>query len=569
MKPELPNLETVLLLLMSGALFVASPSGVHLRLLNSVCPSQPWEKHTNGIFQVMVLYGAALLALAILSYGCSLQGITLRALVIRHSKEALSALREDVIPSIQRCFLSRSETIWLLLVLVIGAGLRGYFLAQPMRYDEAYTFMNFANRGFLDLFYYPNPNNHVLNTILVKASTLIWGAHPASIRLPAFLAGIALIPLTFCLCRKLRQSGVFAAIAVSVFPYLVSYSTNARGYTLLILMTLALGFVGAETTKKPSVGGAALLSAVAALGMMITPSMLFPVAGIYCWLACLLSIKGYTLRTILLEAAIPCAMMTVVFTMVLYTPVILVSDGVESIVANRFVQSQPWPEFLGQLGPHLRSIGDFVRDVPGVVLLMSMALVIVGIYGSARRRDWPTLLLLPSILFGSVLVFLVLHRIPFARTWIYVIPFILLTADSGFTWILERTSHRIRSSVVVVVVIIGAVLAVSLIATNAIAGYPDTGTFPEAPIVAGYLKPIMTSNDMVEVRVPADWPTYFYLWYYGVTEPYAEKNAVSGATFFVVKKSRYSLQDMTERPVVKLLDFGDMALYEAVDPEDQ
>jgi hypothetical protein len=567
MKPKSPDLETVLLLLLSVALLVASPSSISLRMLNLAYSSEAWERHTDGFSQVMVLYSVALLTLAVVSYACSMRGLTLTSPITRHAKEALSILREAVIPAVQHCFVSRSDTAWLLLALVIAVAVRGYFLAQPMRYDESVTFLDFANKGLLDLFYYPYPNNHVLHTILVRASTLIWGAHPASIRLPALWAGIGLIPLIFCLCRRLGQSGVFAIIAAAVFPYLISYSTNARGYTLLVFLTLLLAFVGVEVARKPSLGGAAVVSSVAALGIMTMPTMLFPIAGLYGWLACLLLVKGHTPRSMLLGFVIPCILMTVAFTLVLYTPVILVSDGLQSIVANRFVQPQTWREFLGQLYPHVQSLGEYSRDIPWPVLLLGIALVIVGLYRSIRRRDWPTLLILPSILLGSVFVLLLQRRIPFARTWIYVVPFILLIADSGFTWIGARISHTMHALVTTAIYVGAAVAAIGLISSGAIASYPDTGSFPEARIVAGYLKPIMTSDDTVEAQVPADWPTYFYLWYYGATAHYLERDPGAGRTFLVVKKSRYSIEDMTQKPVVKLLDVGDMALYQAVDQD--
>jgi hypothetical protein len=198
-----------------------------------------------------------------------------------------------------------------------------------------------------------------------------------------------------------------------------------------------------------------------------------------------------------------------------------------------------------------------------------MILVIIGIYGSAKRRDWSILLVLPSILAASAIVFLIKHIIPFPRTWIYIIPFIFLVADAGFTYITENVSHRIRSLSKVAAFVAGTAIAVPLICMNEITNYPDTGTFSEAQIVAKYLKPIMTTNDTIGVRVPADWPTYFYLWYYGVPELKAERNPETQKVFLVVKKSSYSIMDMTDKPFVNLLILGDMALYQVVGIEEQ
>jgi hypothetical protein len=66
----------------------------------------------------------------------------------------------------------------------------------------------------------------------------------------------------------------------------------------------------------------------------------------------------------------------------------------------------------------------------------------------------------------------------------------------------------------VVFVTLRRVYALSLIASNAIAKYPDTGAFPEAPRIADSLEALMKEGDKVYASVPADYPTYYYLWYH-------------------------------------------------------
>jgi hypothetical protein len=76
----------------------------------------------------------------------------------------------------------------------------------------------------------------------------------------------------------------------------------------------------------------------------------------------------------------------------------------------------------------------------------------------------------------------------------------------------------------------------------------------------------MNSNDLVIEKNPTTNLTLFYLLYYDGNEHNNQnKNIEPRKTFFVVKKSRYSIKDLTGGPVIKLLDFGDMALYQAVD----
>jgi hypothetical protein len=569
--PKKKHLESVLFLIGSCGLFIIGFTDLHLRILNNTVASQAWENYIDGLDLLFVLYGAILLIFAAISFVYSLHQSTLTAQVIWHSKNAYITFSKEIVPSIQSCFNQKLETFWLLLALIIGSVISGYFLDQPMRYDESYTFLNFIDNGFSRLFYYPLPNNHVLYTILAKASTLVWGKSPVSIRLPAFLIEIFSILLLFCLCHRFNTSGILASISFAVFPFLILFSTNGRGYTLLIFFSLALTYVGTHSIdKKPSVTQALLLSIIAALGMFTMPSMLFPIAGILSWVTCILLMKGHPIRIILSEFVLPLFLMTILFTLILYTPVILISNGVETMIGNSTVQSQPWREFISTLFPHIQlTVGDFFRDIPAGVLSILIILWILGIFSLVQKHDWSTLLLLPLILLGSAIILFVQHRIPFTRTWIFIIPFILIYVDIGFTFVLKRFSYQIRKTIIIFCFAVGVIFAISLMSNNTITNYPDTGTFLEAQLVAKYLDSIMNTDDVVFARTPADWPTKFYLWYYNVEKQSLGKNIEPGETFFVVKKSRYSITDMTDKPVKKLLEVNDMALYQSLADDDK
>ncbi len=74
MKLKVPNLETIILLVMSSGFFAISPPGIQLKLLNLAYHSPAWEKHSDGFFQVLVFYGIVLLILAIMSYLFFIEG---------------------------------------------------------------------------------------------------------------------------------------------------------------------------------------------------------------------------------------------------------------------------------------------------------------------------------------------------------------------------------------------------------------------------------------------------------------------------------------------------------------
>jgi hypothetical protein len=376
-----------------------------------------------------------------------------------------------------------------------------------------------------------------------------------------------------------ERSGVLASMAMAVAPYMVFYSVNGRGNSLLVLLTLALAFLGIHVAERPSLPGWALVSLIAALGMLTMPTMLFSIAGVYLWLVCLLLCQRRTFRAILRDFVIPCGIMTFVFTFILYIPSIVTSGGVGSIIANRSMEkrSLPWQEFFHHIVPHCKTvIGSFLGGIPRAVLLVGLILLIAGIFGAARRRNWALLLLFPSTVLGAAVVFLFKHAVPPVRIWIYFMPFGFVLADAGLTYLDEKLPRGLRS-----LVALGSFYAVSLMSTNVVKKGPSpqaqvvakyvkpllAGSFPEALFMAKYLKPLLGGNDVVRFRAPVAGPMRFYLWYYGI--PHAEKAAgPQGKEFFVVKKGKYTIGRLTEKPVIKVLDFGNAELYRLLRPEE-
>ena len=310
---------------------------------------------------------------------------------MRNLQHSVTDLWQEFLHAISDAFETRQDKIYLSITLIIGAITRGYFLSQPMRYDESFTFLNFVNKELPFLFFYPLPNNHVLHSILVKLSVLVWGAHPVTIRLPAFFAGLLTIPLTFLLCRIIagRKTGLVASMAVTVSPFLILYSTNARGYTLLVFLSLLLAILGIFFIQKPLLSRAIIISFLAALGMFTMPSMLFVIAGLYIWIGALLFIKERSLKIVLQKFFIPCGIFTAFFTIFLYLPVVRVSGGVTTIISNGAVTSQPWSDFLYGLFPHIQeTFSNFQRDIPTIIIYCGLFFLIVGLSVSIKEKNW-------------------------------------------------------------------------------------------------------------------------------------------------------------------------------------
>lgn len=116
--------------------------------------------------------------------------------------------------------------------------------------------VEFESARWRDAFFeYRRPTNHVFFSLLAKGSDTLYRAvarpelrfvSESVVRLPAYVAGIAAIGALGWLLWRLSVpwAGVFAAWILALHPWHLRYASEARGYSLLmLLLTLALGLL--------------------------------------------------------------------------------------------------------------------------------------------------------------------------------------------------------------------------------------------------------------------------------------------------------------------------------------
>jgi len=458
--------------------------------------------------QLSLVYGLAFGLLAIGSYLLARKGASLWSVVVGECKAA--AVQSRAAQEVR----AGADRLVLYAALLIGGGLRAFFLSQPMRYDESVTFLNFADGGFFKAFLYQSPNNHVLNSLLEKFSCMVAGSNPWAIRLPAFTAGMALIVATAAVCRRFSQGrgGSLAALGLAAMPFMVLFSTSGRGYALLALIVVLAIHCSLSSDGKQVSRRWGLAAVLSALGMLVMPSMLYAIAGICVWIFTSIVLETRSLKDAL-NFLIPYLATTAITTILLYTPVVLVSGGFAPVVSNRFIRPIEGNLFLAEMFPHIgQTVHDFLRDIPDAVVISVAFAAIAGIVMAIRDRNFALALLLPALLVGSMLLFVVKRSLPFTRTWIYLIPIALISADAAFTRLCRHLAPRTQKVVVSGICITSAALAFKLAASNAILAYPDTGIFPDAEAVAARLAPLISRGDVVCAEQPADVPIAYYLW---------------------------------------------------------
>ena len=128
----------------------------------------------------------------------------------------------------------------MLLCIILAVTLRVLGADQGLWLDEVVT-VSLAEKPLQDIVgSFSSPNNHILNTLMIKLCVLVFGEAEWVVRLPAVVFGILSIPALFWLLKP-RFGDWFAlsaALLLAVSYQHVFFSQNARGYSGFLFFSL-------------------------------------------------------------------------------------------------------------------------------------------------------------------------------------------------------------------------------------------------------------------------------------------------------------------------------------------
>jgi hypothetical protein len=188
-------------------------------------------------------------------------------------------------PTSSQALLRQRFSLIPLLVLLLASGLYLSRIHRVIGYDEAFTLFNYAPSLPNALALYMNPNNHILHSVLVYFSTTLAGHSLLAIRFPAFAAALLSIAFAYRLGRQIGNDRVGLATAgfLATSFWFEDYATQARGYTLSILLTLALiVLLLSKACYRRRYHYALLLLSMAL--MLVLPSMAVLLVGAVVWI---------------------------------------------------------------------------------------------------------------------------------------------------------------------------------------------------------------------------------------------------------------------------------------------
>jgi uncharacterized membrane protein len=380
------------------------------------------------------------------------------------------------------------------LIVVGGALLRLRWLGEPMRWDEAATFQKYALGSVGHIVEtYDRPNNQILYSLLTHFSLGIFGHAVWVVRLVAFAAGIAIIPVSYVAARRLfgPVTGIWAAGLTATAAPLVDYSVNGRGYTLGTLLVLLALWLGARLIERNSRWEWAAFVVCCGLAVYTVPTMAIGVAIVALWM--LIKDRRVVFRLALALAA------AAALSLLLYSAA-LGQSGWDAVTPL----AREWGSVTGLAGD---VFANWNRAAPHPLDWLVAAGFVASLFVDWRLAAASGAVLLGVILLGPIA--------PFVRSWLFLLPLYLIQAAAGLAWATRRVGAAAPA-------IAAVVLGIALVST----GLRSTDVPPvtDNDIVA-LLKKYTPPHEHVLIDRYAAAPTHYY-YYERYGDPGLETTAI-------------------------------------------
>jgi hypothetical protein len=390
---------------------------------------------------------------------------------------------------------TRLHLLLLGLIVLAGLLLRVRWLGEPMRWDEAATFQKYAlgSIGHIATTY-DRPNNQILYSLLTHFSLGVFGHAVWVVRLVAFIAGVAIVPVSYLAARRLfgdPLTGLWAAALTAVAAPLVDYSVNGRGYTLGALFVLLALWLGARLLERGSRWEWVAFVACCVLAVYTLPTMVIGVAIVALWML----LKD---RRVLVPLALS-VVAAAALSLLLYSAA-LGQTGWDAVTPL----AREWGSVTGLAGD---VFANWNRAAPHPLDWLIALGFVASLFVDWRLAAASAAVLLGVLLLGPIA--------PFVRSWLFLLPLYLIQAAAGFAWVTRRAG--------VVAPAVGVVvLGIALVGT----GLRSTDVPPvtDNDIVA-LLKKYTPPHQHVLVDRYAAAPTHYY-YYERFGDPGLETTAI-------------------------------------------
>jgi 4-amino-4-deoxy-L-arabinose transferase-like glycosyltransferase len=416
--------------------------------------------------------------------------------------------------------------VCLLLVFLVFFITNLFFINQPIKYDEAQSFLSYSSNPLYIIVSKYYPNNHVFHNILVHPFYLALGLKEWVLRIPVLIFGSFLVVLVFLLAKRLfdKQVAYLSAVFVASSFHIIDYATNARGYIMIAVFTIVLIICLLKLIEHKSPFYSALFVLASTLGFYTNPTFLYPFFGLnlwFFWRATFAAGEGNKPR--LLREFFTLNTVTAVLTLLVYFPIIL-GSGIKELVANDVVKTYPnWDSFFADFSLMLVQLYDrWFFMYPSLLKPVVLVCFFLGAFLPTQPKKVRFSLLL-ALVIGILLINFGKRVVGFPRVYLYFYPVFLIYASAGICHLLKsirnlkvgmyRPSFLYLAGLLLVLLQNGRmVMGKHVIYSN------ETGTFIDAKSHALYYADYLESQGKLLCFTTADLPLLYYFKKYNLNQ---------------------------------------------------
>lgn len=439
--------------------------------------------------------------------------------LVNQIKEDSSILFHDVMRHLKSILVKENkyELIGFAVLCMAAILLRIYYLNQPIRNDEALVFEQFAKQPFLVLIStYYNVGNHIFHTVLLHLSWLLFGDSLWAIRLPVFLSGILIVPISFLTVRAIYGAGaaIISTALIATSSALVEYSANSRGYEIETLLILSLFSLGIYLLRHTSRFGWFLWVVLTAFAFWTVPTTFYAFGGIAIWfLGSLMVDSNLKNKMEIFQSFIISTFLAGLLTLLLYAPVIMMYGigGMSSMMDG--AQSQTGLAF--NLLSNLKA--TWLRNIPNSLHYPLLAFSLLGMFFQYKISKNRINLLLSSlcwIVLSSLLMPLYAVFTGYTRLWLTHSLFFYIAIGVGAAvlchWILSNNRKRGHILLMMVALLFAFLFSWNEYKYQHIQNIMQD-SFHDAALVANYLKSNNKPGDYIYAVCPYGSPLVYEL----------------------------------------------------------
>ncbi len=171
---------------------------------------------------------------------------------------------------------------WLFFITLVALALRVYGIGADLWTDELMTIDQTVPMSFAEIIgSYQSSNNHLLMSLIIKASVMAFGMHEWAVRLGGAAFGVASVPALYRVARLAlsRRSSLGAALLLAVSYHHVFFSQNARGYVAYVFFALLATRALVDALRDDRLSDWVQYGAATLFGMMALLNAAFVIAA--------------------------------------------------------------------------------------------------------------------------------------------------------------------------------------------------------------------------------------------------------------------------------------------------